>query len=81
MNRHDYSYDSNVDYDNKLPKKPQTAIDILKSFKSDGVIRQHNLLSTATDKERRETIKRVLDWWNFKAVPFLDKIYKETGKI
>lgn len=28
------------------------------------VIRQHNLLSTATDQERHATLERLLDWWN-----------------
>lgn len=31
------------------------------------VVQQHNLLSTATDDERRATVQRHLDWWNSKA--------------
>ena len=37
-----------------------------------GIVLQHNLLSTATDAERRATIDRLLNWWNFVAVPILD---------
>ncbi len=36
------------------------------------VVRQHNLLSTATDTERRATLARALDWWNLMVVPLLD---------
>jgi hypothetical protein len=37
-----------------------------------GIVLQHNLLRTATDAERRATIDRLLNWWNFVAVPILD---------
>jgi hypothetical protein len=43
----------------------------LQAFERGQVVRQHNLLSTATDAECRETLNRVLDWWNFAAVPVL----------
>lgn len=36
------------------------------------VVRQHNLLSTATDEERRATLARALDWWNVMVVPLLE---------
>ena len=39
-----------------------------------GIVRQHNLLATASDEERRETIERLIDWWNLIALPAL------TGK-
>lgn len=48
-----------------------SALDVLRAFAGGQVIRQHNLLSTATEEERRETLSRVLDWWNFGAVPVL----------
>lgn len=31
----------------------------------------HNLLSTATEAELRETARRFLDWWNHSAAPAL----------
>ena len=34
----------------------------------------HNLLSTATDDERREAIAAILRWWNEKIVPVLTEI-------
>lgn len=51
-----------------------TALDVLNVFRLGQVIRQHNLLSTATDTERRATLNRVLDWWNHAAVPLLDRM-------
>lgn len=36
------------------------------------VARQHNLLSTATEQERSDTIKRHLDWWNHTARPVVE---------
>ncbi len=35
---------------------------------------QHNLLSTATDGERREALARFSSWWNELAVPLLLKL-------
>ncbi len=32
-------------------------------------MQQHNLLSTATDQERRDTIARLINWWNNEALP------------
>jgi hypothetical protein len=32
---------------------------------------QHNLLSTATDEERRAVVANFLEWWNGKAAPVL----------
>jgi hypothetical protein len=37
-----------------------------------GIVRQHNLLSTATEEERRATIDRFILWWNFVVIPVLD---------
>ncbi len=31
----------------------------------------HNLLSTATEADLRETARRFLDWWNLRACPAL----------
>lgn len=31
----------------------------------------HNLLSTATEAELRETARRFLEWWNARAAPAL----------
>lgn len=52
----------------------QSALDVLQTFVSGAVVRQHNLMSTATDAERRETLNRVLDWWNYGAVPLLVRL-------
>lgn len=38
------------------------------------VVTQHNLLSTATDEERRAVINRAIDWWNNDVLPILQKI-------
>lgn len=35
------------------------------------IVLQHNLLSTATDAERRATRERLINWWNYVAVPVL----------
>ena len=34
----------------------------------------HNLLSTATDEDRRVTIAAILRWWNGEVVPILMEI-------
>jgi hypothetical protein len=39
---------------------------------------QHNLLSTATDDERKVVVENFLNWWNSKALPVLERI-KEGG--
>ncbi len=39
---------------------------------------QHNLLSTATDGDRREAIGALLRWWNGEIVPILAEI--ERGR-
>jgi hypothetical protein len=33
-----------------------------------GIFRQHNLLSTASDEDRRETLERLFTWWNYIAL-------------
>jgi hypothetical protein len=35
------------------------------------VVQQHNLLSTATEEERKDTISRHIDWWNHTALPVI----------
>jgi hypothetical protein len=37
---------------------------------------QHNLLSTASDAERREALERFFQWWNGRVVPFLQTAEK-----
>ena len=38
----------------------------------------HNLLSTATDEDRRTAIDAILRWWNGEVVPILTEI--ERGR-
>jgi hypothetical protein len=45
----------------------QGPLDVLRLY-NQKVIRQHNLLSTATEDERRATLARALNWWNFAVV-------------
>jgi len=33
----------------------------------------HNLLSTASEEERNQTIKNFLQWWNYEAIPAIQK--------
>jgi len=35
---------------------------------------QQNLLSTATDDERKVVVENFLNWWNSKALPLLERI-------
>jgi hypothetical protein len=49
-------------------------LDILRAFTVGRVIRQHNLFSTATAAERDATLHRVMDWWNYGAVPLLARL-------
>lgn len=51
----------------------QSPIDVLNLFQAH-VIRQHNLLSTATDAERIEALRRALTWWNFAASPLMKRL-------
>ena len=39
---------------------------------------QHNLLSTATDAERRAFIERATDWWNTMLAPIYDEVVPPT---
>ena len=50
------------------------AAEALQAFDQAGVIRQHNLLSTATDDERRQTLARVLAWWNHVGRPVCERL-------
>ena len=40
---------------------------------------QHNLLSTATDAERRQALDRLLKWWNGRVVPFLETVDRQAA--
>lgn len=50
------------------------AAEALRAFHEGEVIGQHNLLSTATDDERRAALERVLKWWNLAGVPVYDRL-------
>lgn len=39
----------------------------------------HNLLSSATEAELRETARRFLAWWNTRAAPALQALEGATG--
>jgi hypothetical protein len=49
-------------------------LEVLQAFDAGRVIRQHNLFSTATAAEHDETLHRVMDWWNYGAVPLLARL-------
>lgn len=50
------------------------ASEALRAFHDAGVLRQHNLLNTATDEERLQTLQRVVAWWNFAAQPVYERL-------
>lgn len=50
------------------------ASEALQAFNAARVIRQRNLLSTASDEERRKTLARVLAWWNHAAKPVCERL-------
>lgn len=50
------------------------AAEALQIFDQAGVLRQHNLLSTATEEERAQTLGRVLAWWNHVGRPVCDRL-------
>lgn len=50
------------------------AAQALLAFCQGAVIRQHNLLSTATDEERRATLNRLISWWNLAAAPVIERL-------
>lgn len=54
----------------------QGPLDVLRLF-SQKVIRQHNLMTTATEDERSATLHRALNWWNFAVVPMLERMGTE----
>ena len=56
----------------------QALLDVLKA--GGQVVQQHNLLSTATDEERRKTLERWFDWWNNLAVPAINAAETLPGK-
>ena len=50
------------------------ADDMLKALQAaEQIVSQHNLLSTAGEQERRDTIERCITWWNETAVPAIDR--------
>lgn len=49
-------------------------LEVLQAFHAGRVIRQHNLFSTATEEERRATLHRLFDWWNYGAIPLLSRL-------
>ncbi len=54
-------------------------VDLLQIFSS--LLRQHNLLSTATDAERRETLERVLDWHNHGLRPWREAVRPGDAQV
>ncbi len=50
------------------------ASEALQAFDAARIIRQRNLLSTASDEERRKTLARVLAWWNHAAKPVCERL-------
>lgn len=52
----------------------QLATEALQVFDQARVIRHHGLLSSASDEERRQTLARVLDWWNHAARPVCERL-------
>lgn len=50
------------------------ALEVLRAFNDGRVIRQHNLFSTAPEVDRAATLRRVFDWWNYCAVPYLNRV-------
>lgn len=57
----------------------QSPLDALALFERE-VVRQHNLMSTATDEERTATLCRALNWWNFAVVPLLERLERQGGQ-
>ena len=51
------------------------AAEALKAFHDGDVIGQHNLLSTASDAERRAALERVLKWWTLAGSPVYDRLF------
>ncbi len=41
----------------------------------------HNLLSTATDDDRRQAIEVILRWWNGDIIPILTEIKRGRDEI
>ncbi|MFN7570461.1 MAG: stable inheritance protein KleA [Betaproteobacteria bacterium] len=52
----------------------QLGAEAVLAFYRGRVLRQHNLMSTATDAERLATLGRVLDWANTAARPVADRL-------
>lgn len=56
----------------------QSPLDALALFEQE-VVRQHNLMSSATDAERMATLQRALNWWNFAVVPLMERLERQGG--
>ncbi|HEP8974312.1 TPA: stable inheritance protein KleA [Pseudomonas aeruginosa] len=54
----------------------QPAIEALIAFRNGAVLRHPDLLNSASDEERRNTIKRLIDWWNVAARPAFSRVEK-----
>ena len=50
------------------------ASEALQIFDQADVLRQHNLLSTATEEERAQALGRVLAWWNHVGRPACERL-------
>lgn len=50
------------------------AAEAISAFRRGGVIRQHNLMSTASEADRLATLNRLLDWWNLAARPVFERL-------
>lgn len=50
------------------------ASEALQIFDQADVLRQHNLLSTATEEERAQALGRVLAWWNHVGRPVCERL-------
>jgi hypothetical protein len=50
------------------------ASEALQIFDQAGVLRQHNLLSTATEEERAQALGRVLAWWAHVGRPVCERL-------
>ncbi len=67
----DGSYGTNIEANARVIAVAPELLAVLKE--AHNVAQQHNLLSTATDLERLQTLKRFLDWWNYSALPAIAK--------
>ncbi len=64
--RPDHEFNLIADANARLIAASPTLYSVLARAKN--IVQQHNLLSTASDQERQETIARLIDWWNNEAI-------------